>query len=327
MLRRDDLGEDRASRFLGRWLRGGEVRSGDRLASSQRDEALTIAIASGKGGTGKSFFATSLAIALCEPLVNPRLATEPTVEAVTLRKRRIGLVDCDFGMACDHLLLGVRPEKTLHHIVGGGAHHSDIAVHTTHGPVLLPGGSGIQRLADLGRTELAILGSEIGSFVREQDVVLFDIGAGIAPHTVVPMTCADQVILVTNAEIAALTDAYAVIKCLSAQCRRAPFSIVINRVTEPGQGEVTFQKLAEVAGRFSDVALQYLGEIPDDPAVTQRRLGQAPLIASDPQCATSQAILKIRDRLRSIVGNYRPRSVDSSVGFTRRFHAALDSIR
>ena len=27
------------------------------------------------------------------------------------------LVDCDFGLACDHLLLGVKPTLTLQHVI------------------------------------------------------------------------------------------------------------------------------------------------------------------------------------------------------------------
>ena len=68
-------------------------------AKSPRREAFTLAFASGKGGTGKSFLATSLAVLL------------------HARGRGVTIVDCDFGLACDHLLLGVKPDITLQQVV------------------------------------------------------------------------------------------------------------------------------------------------------------------------------------------------------------------
>ena len=65
-----------------------------RGAPASRLQAVTIAIASGKGGTGKSFLATSLAVLLHR------------------QGLRTALVDCDFGLACDHLLMGVKPALT-----------------------------------------------------------------------------------------------------------------------------------------------------------------------------------------------------------------------
>ncbi len=49
-------------------------------------EARVIAVASGKGGTGKSFLSTNLAVAL------HRMG------------RRVVVVDCDFGLGNAHLL-------------------------------------------------------------------------------------------------------------------------------------------------------------------------------------------------------------------------------
>ncbi len=322
MLRNGDVGEERRrNRILGKWL-GGLSRREDSAARVEHQEALTIAIASGKGGTGKSFLATSLAVALQHAHHGPRFASR----GAPPKPPRVALVDCDFGLACDHLLLGVKPEKTLMHVISGSARFEEAVVETQFGPRLIAGGSGIQQMANLSRTELAVLGSELGGLARGEDVVLLDIGAGISPQTVLPMSCADHVVLVTQPEIAALTDAYAVIKCMSAQCQRSPFSIVVNRVAERGQGDATFEKLAEVSRRFTGVELHYLGEVLEDPAVTQRRLGQPPLVVSDSQCATAQSIYLIHDRLRAVLGSFTPRKVTDEQGFAARFHAALDQL-
>ena len=96
----------------------------------------------------------------------------------------------------------------------------------------------------------------------------------------------------TNPEIAALTDAYGLIKCLSHQSRCPPISVVVNRVAEPGEGQEPQRKLAEISRRFSGCEIHSLGEIPEEPAVTQRRR-HAPLMASHPDCGAACAIKKI----------------------------------
>jgi MinD-like ATPase involved in chromosome partitioning or flagellar assembly len=73
--------------------------------------------------------------------------------------------------------------------------------------------------------------------------------------------------------------------------------LVVNRVAQRGLGKVTFERLAEVSRRFAACEIHYLGEVPEDPAVTHRRLGQPPLLCSSPECATTKAVLAMLDVL------------------------------
>ena len=77
-------------------------------ASKGRSEACVIALASGKGGTGKSFLASNLAVAMYD------------------RGLRVTLVDCDFGLGNDHLLLGVNPRMSVQHFLGGMASNRSV---------------------------------------------------------------------------------------------------------------------------------------------------------------------------------------------------------
>ena len=63
----------------------------------------SFAVASGKGGTGKSLFAANL-------------ATQLSMEGF-----RSGLFDADLGMANAHLLLGVQAQRTVAQFLAGGA--------------------------------------------------------------------------------------------------------------------------------------------------------------------------------------------------------------
>ena len=283
----------------------------DRLFGSAKSaepaapEAPVIAVASGKGGTGKSFLSTSLAI------VADRLGSRTTI------------VDCDFGLATDHLLLGVHPNKTLQHVVDGTATMVDAQLETPYGPNLVPGGAGLRRMADLSDGDMLRLGRELGRLATVQDLLVLDVGAGLSPQGLSTILAADEVILVTHPEIAALTDAYAVAKCLVQQRSNVQVSVVVNRVHRPGLGQATFDKLAEVARRFTGLTLHYLGEIPDDPAVTQRRLGQAPLVHSDPSCAVSEAIEDILERLEDLMGPFRRRELPPGEALADRLRASV----
>lgn len=267
-------------RLFGGSDRGSETAPG----ANAREEAAVIAIGSGKGGTGKSFLSTSLAVLLHQS------------------GRRVTLVDCDFGLAADHLLLGVTPQRTLQHLLAGTAELADVAIETPSGPTLVPGSSGVRQMAALSDQELVGFGRRLGEIAAGTEVMILDCGAGISPQTVLTMLAADHIVLVTQPEIAALTDAYAVMKCLLPLNPAAALSVVVNRATTAGQGDKAFEKLDEVARRHTSANLAYLGEIGDDQLVTQRRLGQQPLVASDPNGATAVALRQVLHQLEQVAG-------------------------
>ena len=279
----------------------GRLLDGLRSTPTARREATSIAITSGKGGTGKSFLATSLAVLLHQ-------ASKRTV-----------LVDCDFGLACDHLLLGVKPTATLQQLLGGQATLDQVLCASPCGPRLLPGASGVRRMATPTDKDLLAFARELGALAQREDVLILDLGAGIAPSTVLTMLGADWIVLVTQPEIAALVDAYAVVKCVAQLNERAKFLVVVNRVGTPGRGELAFQRLTEVARQHVGVQLHYLGEIPDDPAVTQHRLGQLPLVATEPGAPTSVHMRALAARLEVLCGGLGPREVASDQGIEARF--------
>src|SRR5690606_19535876 len=156
--------------------------------------------------------------------------------------------------------------------------------------------------------ELRTFGRVLADVARDADVVLLDTGAGLSAQNVLSLCLADHVVLVTQPEIAALTDAYAVVKTLAQLNADVPLSVAVNRVHEGPQGVATFDKLHEVAERHTGVRLASLGCIPEDPLVTQRRLGQLPLVATDPDCETALAVRAVADRLTELAGPFGPRA-------------------
>lgn len=234
-----------------------------------------VAFASGKGGTGKSFLTTNVAVAL------HRVG------------RRVAVVDCDFGLANAHLLFGVNPKYSMQHLLDGAVPVREVLAATPFGPGLVAGGSGVASLTELDAPQMLVLARALHWLGACHDVVLLDCAAGLAPPAMITVLAAEHVVIVTNPEIAALTDAYALIKCLARQPSRPIVHLVVNRVQQPGLGRTTYERLAEVSRRFAGCEIHYLGEVPEDPSVTQRRLGQPPLLLSMPECTTSMAVLSV----------------------------------
>lgn len=251
---------------------------------SRTAEAVVLAFASGKGGTGKSFLATNAAIGL------------------HAAGKRVVVVDCDFGLANAHLLFGVNPRFSMQHLLDGAVSAAEAVVPTPHGPNLVAGGSGIASLAELGARHMQALARALEWLAGCHDYVLLDCPAGLAPQSMITVLAAQHVIVVTNPEIAALTDAYALIKCLARQPACPNVQLVVNRVDRPGLGKATFDRLADVSRRFAGCDIHYVGEVPEDAAVTHRRLGQPPLLSNQPRCPTSQAILSVLRNVEWQVG-------------------------
>ena len=101
--------------------------------------ARAIAVTSGKGGVGKSNLAVNLAV---------------TLSGFGLR---VCLLDADLGLANADVLCNLTPRLTLDHVVRGRCRLADVALAAPGGFRLIPGASGVTRIADLApvqRTEL-----------------------------------------------------------------------------------------------------------------------------------------------------------------------------
>ena len=100
------------------------------------------------------------------------------------------------------------------------------------------------------------------------DVLIVDTAAGISEGVVSFLRASQEILMVVCDEPTSITDAYALIKLLNRDYGLFRFRILANMVRTPQEGRVLFAKLSKVIERFLDeVALQYVGAIPQDDAV------------------------------------------------------------
>jgi len=257
--------------------------AGDHPAQWSRPHVRSLAIASGKGGVGKSTLAANLALALGQ------------------RGARVLLVDADFSQANLDLLLGVHPRWDLQHVLQGEKTLEEIVVEGPYGVRLVPAASGSPELADLDDYRLEVLWRGMGQLEQDADVVLVDTASGV--HRTVTWLCraAREVLVVTSPDMTAYSDAYALIKLLQAQGLTRPPHLLINRADGPEEAEEVAHRLRVVARRFLSMELGTWGSVPDDPAVARALRLQEPLLTAFPQSPASLAIRALSVHLWDVV--------------------------
>ena len=219
--------------------------------------ARTVAVTSGKGGVGKTFFSANLATALSR------------------QGLKVLVLDADLGLANLDVVLNLYPKITFHDVFTGKAQLEEAILPAPGGFHVLLAGSGLveySRLTPEVREKLL----EIFETVKPRfDVILIDTGAGISDVVLYAVSMAGEVIVVATPEPTSMTDAYATIKVLSAQQSREKLNLVVNQVARPGDGRTICQQLQQVVDRFvvspTGVVpkLQFLGDIPFDPSVRE----------------------------------------------------------
>lgn len=160
--------------------------------STSRSHALSVCIASGKGGTGKSTVSAALA-------------------ALFARRGRTLLLDADLGCANAHILQGARPEHSFADVLHGDVAVRDIVTPCPSGVDLLAGGSGYASLAGLRSYELEMIGRGLSRLEPEYDHLVVDSAAGLSRQTVAFAVASDLALLVTTPDLTAMTDALSLI--------------------------------------------------------------------------------------------------------------------
>ncbi len=266
------------------------------LKNDGKAKVKTLAVASGKGGVGKTNVVVNLAVA-----------------ASKLGKKVI-ILDADLGLSNVDVLLQLAPRYNIQHVLSGEKSLADIMADGPHGIKILPASSGVQELTSLDEFQRLKIMEEFDAYTGNFDLLIIDTAAGISDNVAFFCVAAQETVIVTSPEPTALTDAYALIKVLFTRYQEREFSIMVNSVKSPEEAFEVFKRLVMVTGKFLNVSLNYLGYIPFDGSIRKAVRAQRPFIDMFPSsdaamqvCGMAEKIMessgKVKGSLQFFLGN------------------------
>lgn len=297
------------------------------VMQSTEKSARTVAIASGKGGVGKSNVAVNLAACLAT------------------RGKRVVVLDADLGTANADILCNVRYTHTLAHVVTGRKSLVDVCVEAPGGFKLVPGASGLAQIASLGAYERERLIDQLGELQHDNDLLLVDTGAGVGQDVLSFLAGSDERIVVTTPEPTAIADAYAVIKALTrgghayqahqshqshqgnggnghASASSPPeVSLLVNMVRREEEAWAVYDRIKQVTQHFLRSTPSFMGHLAEDAAVNQAVRERRPFFLARPNCPASVCIRQLADRL--LPADQPPEAIESNGGLLRRMSTWL----
>ncbi|NLB95275.1 MAG: MinD/ParA family protein [Armatimonadetes bacterium] len=217
--------------------------------------------------------------------------------AMMQRGARVLVLDADLGMANVEVLLGTSSAYNLLHVIRGMKSLRDVVVEGPRGLRWIPGGSGVAELADLTADQLHSLVASFGELDATTDVLLIDTGAGISRTVTSFIQAADEAIVICTPEPTSITDAYGVIKTVSAGERPIPLSLLVNRAVNDREAMDVGRGVQRAARRFLNRDVSVLGYLPEDPLVARAVRAQQPFFLMQPSARVSRSVDQVAAKL------------------------------
>ncbi|MFP4313352.1 MAG: MinD/ParA family protein [Alphaproteobacteria bacterium] len=243
-----------------------------------------IAVASGKGGVGKTWFSITLATAL------------------TRMGKRVLLFDGDLGLANVDVQLGLMPKRDLNDVIRGRLSLDKVVQHYEDGNFdIIAGRSGQASLSALPTQRLALLRDQLLDLSGQYDVVIIDLGAGVDRTVRMLSSAATRTVLITTDEPTSLTDAYAFVKLGNAAGLSKNISIVVNMASSVAEGERTYKTLLKACENFLRLRPPMSGMVRSDPKVKDSIRHQTPILIRSPNCEAAEDAEHVAENVWSLL--------------------------
>ncbi len=245
-------------------------------------EGRAILVTGGKGGTGKTFVSTSLALLLAK------------------QGARVALFDADLGTADVAVNLGLPREPNLGHILDGKKTIEDVLQRDVRPNLsVLPGALGT-RFSDPSAWKLGAILTLVQKLRSEHDFVVIDSRAGIGNDVTTLFAGVDNVLFVTADEPAALSDTLELLQGFGAIGRGRAGAFVVNRVHSYRNSVDRLLQFRAKALEATGADVQLWGVLQEDPRVHALAQDGKLLLDEFPLAPTSVALRQLAARLQAV---------------------------
>jgi flagellar biosynthesis protein FlhG len=235
-----------------------------------------IAVASGKGGVGKTWFSITLSHALARA------------------GKKVLLFDGDLGLANVDVQLGLMPKRDLNDVIRGRLGLDKVIQRYEEGGFdIVAGRSGQASLSALPSQRLTLLRDQLLEVADSYDVVIMDLGAGVDRTVRMFSATSTRTLLVATDEPTSLTDAYAFIKLGSAAGMSKHIDVVINQASSVLEGEKTYKTLLKACENFLRLSPRLAGMVRADTRVKDSIRHQTPILIRSPNADAAEDVQKI----------------------------------
>ncbi|MGC2856507.1 P-loop NTPase [Novispirillum sp. DQ9] len=241
-----------------------------------------IAVASGKGGVGKTWFSITLS------------------HALALRGQSLLLFDGDLGLANVDIQLGLMPNTDLGGVITGRTTLTQACQRYEAGGFdVIAGRSGSGSLANIPLSRLQVLSEDLVVAAASYNKVILDLGAGVEKSVRQLARAAGTILVVTSDEPTSLTDAYAFIKVTVLERPGTDIRIVVNAANSTREGERTYNTLRKACEGFLKISPPLVGIVRRDMRVREAIRNQTPILIRSPNADAAIDVEAIADRLLS----------------------------
>ena len=251
-----------------------------KISQNRIDGKNIIAIASGKGGVGKTWLSVSLA------------------HAFSQKGLKVLLVDGDLGLSNIDIQLGLQAPATLGNVFAYNEPLNSIITHDkTINCDIIAGHSGSKTLLGLPLSKLQLFCDDLKILAAHYDKVIIDLGTGIQETILTLASLAHEILIVSTDSPTALADSYAFISNMKEQKILPSFNILINMANTIKEGEKTYQNLLKTCQYFLNLSPKLAGIIHQDACVRKATNDQTSILSSYPDSKASKDILSLSDTL------------------------------
>jgi septum site-determining protein MinD len=234
--------------------------------------AKLITITSGKGGVGKTTSAVNIGAALNS------FGKDVIILDANLTTPNIGL----------HLGAPIVP-VSLNHVLLGKAKIADAIYEHESGTKIMPSSLSVRELRRIDHSKLKDVGKKLRKIA---DYIIYDSAAGLGGEAIAAMEASDELIIVTNPEIPAVTDALKTSKVIE-ELGKTVKGVIVTRV----RGSKTEMPIKNIRDMLE---LPIIGVVPEDRNMQKALVMKDALVHTHPKSKAARAYREIAAR---IIGN------------------------